>query len=92
MKIEFDPEKNNKNIIERGLSFENVRNFDFKTALFEIDDRHDYGETRIIALGHIEQRLHVLIFTKREAAIRVISLRKANKKERLRYENKKKYH
>jgi len=92
MKIEFDPEKNNKNIIERGLSFENVKNFDFKTALFEIDNRHDYGETRIIALGYIAERLHVLIFTKRESGIRVISLRKANKKERLRYENKKKYH
>ena len=92
MKIEFDPEKNNKNIIERSLSFEKVKNFDFKTALFEIDNRRDYGETRIIALGYIEERLHVLIFTKREDAIRVISLRKANKKERLRYENKKKHH
>lgn len=91
MKIEFDPEKNNKNIIERDLSFERVKEFDFNTALFEIDDRRDYGEVRIIALGYIAERLHVLIFTKRES-IRVISLRRANKKERLRYENKKKYH
>ncbi|MDD5215392.1 MAG: BrnT family toxin [Methylococcales bacterium] len=92
MKIEFDPEKNNRNIIERDLSFERVKEFDFKTALFEIDNRHDYGETRIIALGYIGERLHVLIFTQRTEAIRVISLRKANKKERLRYENKKKHH
>lgn len=92
MKIEFDPEKNNKNIIERDLSFERAKEFDFNTALFEIDNRHDYGEVRIIALGYIAERLHVLIFTKRENGIRVISLRKANKKERLRYENKKKYH
>ena len=91
MKIEFDPKKNNKNIIERDLSFERVKEFDFNTALFEIDDRRDYGEVRIIALGYIAERLHVLIFTKRES-IRVISLRRANKKERLRYENKKKYH
>jgi uncharacterized DUF497 family protein len=92
MRIEFDPEKNSKNIIERNLSFECAIEFDFKTALFEIDNRRDYGETRIIGLGYIGERLHVLIFTKREEIIRIISLRKANRKERLRYENKKKHH
>ena len=92
MKIEFNPEKNSKNIVERNLSFECVIKFDFKTALFEIDNRRDYGETRIIGLGYIGERLHVLIFTTQEEIIRVISLRKANKKERLRYENKKKHH
>ena len=92
MRIEFDPQKNNKNIVERDLSFERVRDFHFNTALFEIDDRRDYGETRIIALGYLGERLHVLVFTKTKDGIRVISFRKANKKERLRYENKKKYH
>lgn len=92
MKIEFDLEKSNKNILERDLSFERAKEFDFKTAMFEIDNRHDYGETRIIALGYIGERLHVLIFTQRAEAIRIISLRKANRKERLRYESKKKHH
>lgn len=92
MKIEFDPEKNNKNIVERDLSFERAKDFNFNTALFEIDNRHDYGETRIIALGYLGERLHVIVFTKTKNGIRVISFRKANKKERLRYENKKKHH
>jgi uncharacterized DUF497 family protein len=92
MRIEYDPEKNNKNIVERDLSFERAKEFDFSTALFEIDNRHDYGETRVIALGYLEERLHVMIFTKTESSIRVISFRKANKRERTRYESKKKYH
>jgi uncharacterized DUF497 family protein len=92
MKIEFDPEKNNKNIVERDLSFERAKDFNFNTALFEIDNRRDYGETRIIALGYLRERLHVIVFTKTKDGIRVISFRKANKKERLRYENKKTHH
>lgn len=91
MKIEFDPTKNNKNIIERDLNFERAKDFDFNTALFEIDNRHDYRETRVIALGYLGERLHVLIFTKIKDGVRVISFRKANNREKKRYESKKKY-
>jgi uncharacterized DUF497 family protein len=90
MHIEFDPAKNEKNIRERDLSFERVREFDFETALFEIDDRFDYGEIRIRAFGFIEQRLYALVFVEIEIenGIRVISFRKANKKEVKKYETK----
>jgi len=86
--IEFDPIKNEKNIRERDLSFERVQEFDFETALFEIDDRFDYGETRIRAFGFIEKRLYALVFVEVENGIRVISFRKANKKEVKKYETK----
>ena len=86
MKIEFDPNKNAKNILERGLSFENVRKFDFLTATYIVDDRHDYGETRHIAIGYLNKRLHVLCFKQIIDGIRVISFRKANKKEAIKYE------
>ena len=56
MEIEFNPQKNARNIDERGLSFEQVREFDFETALYVVDDRHDYGETRIRALGFVGPR------------------------------------
>lgn len=62
MKIEFDSAKNAKNIQEHGLSFEQVAEFDFKTAQFTIDDRCDYGEVRYRALGFIEQRLYAVVF------------------------------
>ena len=43
-------------------------------------------EMRYLALGLLKTRLHVLVFTETESGIRVISLRKANKREILRYE------
>ena len=81
MKIDFDPNKNEKNIRERGLSFERVAEVDFNTALVFPDTRKAYGETRYIALCHLDRRLHVLCFTEIETGIRVISFRKANERE-----------
>jgi uncharacterized DUF497 family protein len=86
MNIEFDPAKNEKNIRERGLSFERVTEIDFDTALIYPDTRHDYGETRYISLCYLEKRLHVLVFTEIEQGIRVISFRKANDKEAKRHD------
>ncbi len=86
MKITFDPSKNERNLRERGISFELAADFDFETATYVEDTRKDYGETRIRALGFIEDRLHALVFTTRGTALRVISLRKANRKEVKMYE------
>jgi len=86
MEIEFDPAKNEKNIRERGLSFEAVSQFDFETAVFFEDSRRDYGETRWRALGLLQGRVHALAFVWIGSRIRVISFRKANKREVKRYE------
>lgn len=79
--ISFDPAKNASNIASRGLSFERATEFDFQTAVLTVDSRHDYGETRMTAIGKLDDVLHVLIFTMREEMLRVISFRKANKRE-----------
>ena len=86
MRIEFDPAKNQRNVQERGLSFEMVAHFDFATAQVSQDTRKDYPETRLVALGFVEDRLHVLCFTPLADGLRVISFRKANKREVKRYE------
>ncbi len=62
MNITYDPDKNERNIRERGLSFEKAADFDFDTALFWRDSRHDYGEDRIISLGLLDGRVHALVF------------------------------
>jgi uncharacterized DUF497 family protein len=85
MKIDFDPIKNEKNIRERGLSFERAAEVDFNTALVFPDTRKAYGETRYIALCYLDRRLHVRCFTETETGIRVISFRKANEREASRY-------
>ena len=87
MEITYDPAKNAHNIQERGLSFDRAVDFDFHTALYRVDDRHEYGETRIRAMGKLDGRLYALVFVEQATGIRVISFRKANRREIKRYES-----
>lgn len=87
MEIRYDQAKHGRNIEERGLSFDDVAQFDFSTALVRRDARMNYGEERFIALGLIEARVHVVVFTGCAGGIRVISFRKANKREVRHYES-----
>jgi uncharacterized DUF497 family protein len=87
VEITFDPAKNERNIRERGLSFERAAEFDFDNSRRSIDARRDYGEIRHVAVGYLEQRLHVLCFVETATGIRIISFRRANRKEMRRYEN-----
>jgi uncharacterized DUF497 family protein len=84
VEITYDPAKNEKNIRERGLSFDRAVEFDFKTA--EIDPVFRNEEVRYLAKGTLNGRLHVLCFKHVQGGIRVISFRKANKREVRRYE------
>jgi hypothetical protein len=86
VEISFDPAKSAGNIALRGLSFEQVAEFDFQTAVLTVDNRRDYGETRHRALGLLDGRLHALVFVETADGIHVISFRKANKREVQRYE------
>ena len=84
--IAYDPLKNAKNIRERKLPFHGAGDLDWDSTHIRLDDRHDYGEPRWVALGLLDGRLHVLVFSETEAGIRVISFRKANARERSAYE------
>lgn len=87
MKITFDPKKNQKNIEERGLSFECIADFDFESAMVWEDTRKTYPERRIASLGNLNGRIHFLCFSRPETeVVRVISFRKANKREVEKYE------
>lgn len=89
MAITYDPEKNERNIVERGISLDRAADFEWSSALVVEDTRKDYGEPRFQALGFIAERLHLLVFTPRRGDLHVISLRKANRREVKRYEAKK---
>ena len=62
------------------------RTFDFDSALFLVDDREDYGEIRIRAIGFLDGRLYSLVFAQDGEDLRVISLRKAARHEENEYE------
>jgi uncharacterized DUF497 family protein len=88
-RIEFDPRKSERNARERGLPFERAADFDWENAIVLPDVRRDYGETRLVATGFLDGRLHVLCFLRIRGGIRVISLRQANKREVLEHEQAK---
>lgn len=83
MQIEFDPVKDKANIAKHGISLARAADFEILAAL--VDDRYEYGESRYRAWGLIDDRYHCLVFAKRDAVIRVISLRRAHQKEIDRY-------
>ena len=49
------------------------------------DDRRDYGEDRFITVGFLDGTMVVLVWTPRDEAYRIISMRKANERERALY-------
>ncbi len=81
MPITFDAAKNDRNIAERGLSFEQVAELEWETALLAEDTRHDYGETRVRVFAFLDGRLHIAVVTPRGEELRVISFRRASRKE-----------
>lgn len=85
--ISFDPAKNEVNVRERGLAFSLVKDeFDWTTALTGEDTRMDYGERRYEALGgYVGRRLHVVVYVPTVNSVRVISFRKANRREMRKY-------
>jgi uncharacterized DUF497 family protein len=86
MKITYDLEKNAKNILERDLPFDRVTHFQWESAALRQDIRFSYSEQRFVAVGYVDDRLHVLCFSETDSGIRVISFRKANKREQNLYE------
>ncbi|HTQ35026.1 MAG TPA: BrnT family toxin [Stellaceae bacterium] len=86
MKIEFDPAKDRINWAKHGISLAPAAEMEFDNAVVIEDRRTDYGETRFIAYGLIEDRLPVLWFTMRGNVLRAIGLRKANRRERTQYD------
>ena len=83
MRYEWDEDKNAVNIAERGFSFAFASKvFENKGRATTRDRRKDYGELRFITLGRINDRLYVVVHTPRgEEVTRIISARKANKRE-----------
>jgi uncharacterized DUF497 family protein len=81
VEFEWDEKKRHANIIKHGVDFVDAASLFSRPFLILEDSRHDYGEKRFVAFGRIENRHIVLTFTKREEKIRIISMRKANKRE-----------
>lgn len=82
MKYEWDEVKATANLTRHNVDFNSATEFNWNTAFETYDDRLNYEEDRWIAIGFIGKKLHVLVYTIRANTIRIISLRKANKRKR----------
>jgi uncharacterized DUF497 family protein len=85
MRLSYDPAKSELNKAKRGLAFDLAEEFDWDSAMIVEDRRRDYEERRYQALGSFGEHLYMLVFTPRGGAVHVISLRRANHRERTRY-------
>ena len=85
MPLTYDPTKSERNERERGMPFGLAADFDWSSALIVEDTRQAYPERCYQALGFIGEHLCMLVFTPRDGAVHVISLRRANQRERTRY-------
>ena len=81
MRIEFDPAKDALNRARHGVSLRLARELDWDAALVWIDDRFDYDELRMIALAPKTNTLYYVAFLERGGRRRIISLRRATRRE-----------
>ena len=87
MEFEWDENKNQSNQSKHGISFDEAAEI-FRYPIYKlVDIRKDYEEVRYIGIGSNSQMIVLtVIFTERESRIRIISARRANKKERKLYD------
>jgi uncharacterized protein len=82
MLIEFDNAKRDLTLSNRDLDMARANEiFGGQTITVE-DTRNNYGEARFITIGFLDLRMVIIVWTQRENTRRIISLRKANDRER----------
>ena len=81
MRIEFDPAKDVVNREKHGVSLALAGELEWDAALAWTDRRFEYDETRMVALAPLARTLYYVAFVDRGAARRIISLRRANRRE-----------
>lgn len=87
MQFEWDEKKRRINLEKHALDFVDASKIFEAPLIRALDTRYDYGEDRWVAIGSLQGRVVVLVFTQpHETTVRIISLRKAVKSERVRYE------
>lgn len=81
MQLEWDEEKRQKTLMERGLDFADAV-IVFEGEHFDlIDDKQDYGEIRYLTFGYLGARVVTIVWTPRNDRRRIISMRHVHNDE-----------
>lgn len=87
MPIEYDDQKDQLNRQKHGVSLSLSNDLEWQNLFSLEDTRRDYGELRMVGYAPIADRLYCVVYVDRGESRRIISLRKANNREIVRYEN-----
>ncbi len=82
MVFEWDEAKSRRTLDERGFGFEYAARIFLTPTLERLDDRREYGEVRIQAIGRVGDDILFVVYTDRGDIRHIISARLANRKER----------
>lgn len=85
IKISYDPAKREATLEARGLDFDHALLVFDGPTVDSLDGRFDYGETRMVTVGLLVGRMVVVVWTPRDDARHIISMRKANAREQRRF-------
>ncbi|MDQ2844588.1 MAG: BrnT family toxin [Acidobacteriota bacterium] len=89
MHYEWNEAKNRINIVKHGLDFADAARVLTGRCVTFVDDRLDYGEERLISLGTLDGRVVVIAHAPRSPYVtRIISMRKANRREQNIYQKR----
>ena len=86
MKFEWDKSKNLSNFDKHGVDFSDAAEIFSTVRVTIVDNKQDYGEIRKITVGTIGESVCVVVYTERDETTRIISARKANARERRKYD------
>lgn len=85
MKVTYDATKRAVTLAQRGLDFEDAAIVFGGVCVTRRDERPLYDEDRFITVGILGDEVVVIVWTERDDSRRVISMRKADRRERQDY-------
>ena len=86
MLFDWDDPKNERNARIRGLAFEDAALIFDGDVVEWRDQRRDYGEARMVAVGRVGDRFVTVVYVDRDGMRRIISAWPSNRKERARWQ------
>lgn len=85
VRFEWDEAKREANLRRHGFDFNDAEKVFEGETISLIDDRFDYGEVRYVSFGMLQDLVVAVVYTETDAAIRIISLRRATRNEEKEY-------
>ncbi len=87
MEFDWDEAKSDRNLRLRNLGFDYASLVFAGPTIEKPDQRRAYGEVRVLAIGAVGSEILAVVYTDRDGIRRIISARKANRKERRQWQS-----